>query len=232
MGACCSNSSGVLKKDLNDKNTEIEEISVEKRDFIQRLKQRRAVKSFQETSPDEIDIDPILDAITLTPTSFGLQPFTVRVIKDEASKRDISPCAYDQPQITECTYLLVFCATSDATGMCNRYIEANQLEENNPDYALMIRGIVGAKDESEMLAWSHAQASIALGVALAMAAEMKIDCCPMEGFSPDAVKKIMGLPAHEKPVAFLAIGKAHVDKAKSVPYPKFNFEEKELFIKM
>ena len=96
----------------------------------------------------------------------------------------------------------------------------------------MIRGFVGRKDKTECLAWARAQAYIALGFALAQAAQERIACCPMEGFEPSAVAKILGLPSNETPVAFLAIGKS-AEASKAVPHPKFNYAKDDLikFIK-
>ena len=87
--------------------------------------------------------------------------------------------------------------------------------------------MIGSKNKAEMKAWAHAQAYIALGFALSAAAMLKIDCCPMEGFSPDEVRKILNLEAHEHPVAYLAVGMAGADAAAN-PYPKFNFPKEEL----
>jgi nitroreductase len=183
-----------------------------------------------KVSPNDVNVDAVLDAIALAPTSFGLQPFTVRVVKSEEVKQKLQPVSFGQAQVVEATYLLVFCAKNDAKGVTEKYISANSLDVYNKQYADMIRHAIGSKSKDEMLAWAKANTFIALGVAITVAANLKIDACPMEGFEADKVKKILALPEHEFPVAYLALGKA-AEEAKSKPYPKSYYPKHDIIIK-
>jgi len=66
--------------------------------FLKNLEWRRAEKGFAQPTPltPVPDIQPILNAIVAAPTSFGLQPFVVKVISDEAVKAALAPVSYNQ----------------------------------------------------------------------------------------------------------------------------------------
>ena len=71
---------------------------------------------------DKMDI--ILNAISLAPSSFGLQPYTVLVIENKAMLEKIKPIAMMQPQITEASALVVFAVWDKITSeKINNYIQ-------------------------------------------------------------------------------------------------------------
>ena len=83
--------------------------------FIDKLNQRYATKAMNgETVPQE-KIDSILEAIRLAPTSSGLQPFEVFVVKNQEVKAEIRKIAMNQSQVTDCSHLLVFAAWDNYT---------------------------------------------------------------------------------------------------------------------
>ena len=61
------------------------------------------------------DIDKIIEAISLSPTSSGLQPFEVLVITNTEVKKEIRAIGWDQSVITDCSHLLVFAAWDNYT---------------------------------------------------------------------------------------------------------------------
>lgn len=62
---------------------------------------RRALKHFSP-SGRVVDISSILNAASLAPTSFGVQPFQIYVVTNASVKEKISPAAYNQPQVKIC----------------------------------------------------------------------------------------------------------------------------------
>lgn len=91
-----------------------------------------------------------------------------------------------------------------------------------------IRG-VGAtySDPDKALAWAAKQTYIAMGFALAAAAELEIASCPMEGFSPDGFADVLKLPANLKPVSIMAVGRTDTETNGGV-FPRFRFPQDEL----
>ena len=78
--------------------------------YIQKLEERYATKAMNGKVVPQEKINNILEAIRLAPTSSGLQPFEVFVITDPEVKAKIKEIAWNQPQVTDCSHLLVFAA--------------------------------------------------------------------------------------------------------------------------
>ena len=79
-------------------------------ELLEKLNWRYATKSMNGEKVPQEKVDNILEAISLAPTSSGLQPFEVFVITNQAIKEKIRPIAYNQSVITDCSHLLVFAA--------------------------------------------------------------------------------------------------------------------------
>jgi nitroreductase len=142
------------------------------------LRSRRAVKRFETIDNLPIPVDStlvsnILEAISLAPSSSGITPYKVYVVTNAELKSRIFEAAYNQKQMIEASHLLFFAASTDSVRMTARYIAANNLEEKNPGYAAMIKGGVGKMSSAEFTAWAKCQAYIALGVAVATAADLR-----------------------------------------------------------
>jgi nitroreductase/dihydropteridine reductase len=200
--------------------------------FLSQLNWRRAVKSFDRQKPvPESDIKKILEAIHMAPTSFGLQPFRVEVIKDAALKTKLQAAAWNQDQITSSSTLLVFVADAHIEARINDLFEKmsggqSAARENLKPYEGMMRGALLGRSPEELKSWAAKQAYIALGFAMAAAAELKVDCCPMEGFSGADFDKILGLPAGHSSSVVLAIGY----RSTEVPLnPPFHFPQSAIF---
>jgi nitroreductase len=98
-------------------------------------------------------------------------------------------------------------------------------------YEGMVRNTVLSQDKASLANWSAKQSYIGLGFALAAAAELKIDSCPMEGFDPMKVKEILGLGDEFMPIAMLPVG--YRDESDThLNNPKFRFPESEIFTKV
>ena len=194
-----------------------------KMSFLENLRWRRAVKSFASTD-EAPDIFPILDAATNAPSSFGLQPFKILVVTDPVMKRNLAPVCFNQPQITTCTHLLVFCARTDLEARMEEYVRSTGAA---PEYKVMIERTI--ESLSHPVHWAKHQVYLALGFALAAAAEKKIATCPMEGFSADGVSSVLNLPTTLQPTVLLAVGK--IDPT-TVQAPRFRFPIGDLVLRV
>ncbi len=84
--------------------------------LTEKLNRRYACKLMNSTPIDDQKVENILEAIRLAPTSLGLQPFSVFVVKNQQMKDDIfRTAASGQPQIPTCSHLLVFAANRSIT---------------------------------------------------------------------------------------------------------------------
>jgi nitroreductase len=73
-----------------------------------------------------------------------------------------------------------------------------------------------------------ASISIALGVAVSAAADLRIASCPMTGFASDQVHSVLNLPECELPVAYLAIGHYPEKEEDANHFPKLRLETEEI----
>ncbi len=84
-------------------------------ELLDALKWRYASKKMNGVEVPEEKVQRILEAIQLAPSSMGLQPYNVLVIKDVELKKQILPIANNQQQIIDSSHLLVFAAWDKIT---------------------------------------------------------------------------------------------------------------------
>lgn len=170
--------------------------------LIDKLNWRYATKKYDPSKTVASDkLERILEAIRLTPTSSGLQPFEVLLVSNKEKRAQIQAVAWNQPQVTESSHLLVFAAWDNITeahidmmfDLTNE--QRGFINEGWEAYRKQLKGIVAARGDRANFDAAARQAYIALGVALVAAAEEQVDATPMEGFDAAAVDDILGLHA-------------------------------------
>ncbi|HOF51447.1 MAG TPA: NAD(P)H-dependent oxidoreductase [Rhodoferax sp.] len=171
-------------------------------DLIQKLQWRYAAKKMNpaKSVPQE-KLDRILEAIRLTATSSGLQPYEVFVVTNKEVREKIKPIAWNQEQITDGSHLLVFAAwdnyTADRINMMFDLVNEQRGFKNEgwENYRQMLLSMYPQRDAEVNYQHAARQAYIGLGTALIAAAEEQVDATPMEGFDPKALDEILGLKA-------------------------------------
>ena len=168
--------------------------------LIESLKWRYATKKMDATKKvSEQDINCIKEAVQLSASSYGLQPYTVLDIRDSELRKEIHPMCWNQSQITDASHIFIFCNYNkvdeqDVDSLIRLKSETNEVPiEKISGYGDFVKGKLKEKSEIEMFHWSAKQAYIALGNALTACAELNIDSTPMEGFEPEEVNKLLGL---------------------------------------
>jgi nitroreductase len=168
-------------------------------ELLDKLNWRYAAKAMNGKKVAEDKIERILEAARLAPTSSGLQPFEIFVIKNQEIKEKIKPVAWNQSVITDCSHLLVFAAWDTYTADRINYMFdlTNDIRgfknEGWEKYRQMLLGSYPQKDAEENFNHAAKQAYIAFSQAITAAAYEGVDATPIEGFDPDAVDKILGL---------------------------------------
>lgn len=165
-----------------------------------RLNWRYATKKMDPSKvvPEE-KVERILEAVRLAPTSSGLQPFEVIVVKDPAVRAKIQEIAWNQAQITEGSHLLVFAAWDNYTeARINQMFdfvndERGFTNEGWENYRNMLLEMLPPRDAEVNFQHAARQAYIGLGLALTAAAFEEVDSTPMEGFDPDKLDEILKL---------------------------------------
>ena len=169
--------------------------------LLDRLSWRYATKQFDPTRKISArDWATLEDALLLTPSSGGLQPWKFIVVTDPAVRAKLLPVSYGQPQIKDASHLVVFAAKKNFSetdvDTFIRHTAATRgvsVESLTLYRAILVDGIVKGMDEAARDAWARNQAYIALGNLLTSAALLGIDACPMEGFNRAQYDEILGL---------------------------------------
>ena len=170
--------------------------------LIDKLHWRYATKKMNPAQAVPADkVERILEAIRLTATSSGLQPYEVIVVTNSAVREQIKAVAWNQAQVTDGSHLLVFAAWDDYTAerINHMFDLTNEVRgfknEGWENYRQQL--LASYPQRGAEVNYQHAarQAYIGVGTALIAAAEEEVDATPMEGFDPKAVDEILGLGA-------------------------------------
>jgi nitroreductase len=188
----------------------------------------------EKISPE--NLQQILEAIQLAPTSRGLQSFKVLIIDNPEIRSKIQPLADDQPQVVECSHLLVFAAwNSVSETQINSFIQyvADQreikVEKLEKIKSVLFRDQLPMNDE-EFYNWTSKQIYLALAFGMAAAANLKIDAAAMEGFSPAALDRLLGLDkVGLRSVVLLALGYRDTENDWLLKLKKVRRTREELF---
>ena len=168
-------------------------------ELLDKLNWRYAAKAMNGQKVSQDKIDNIIEAISLAPTSSGLQPFEVFVITNQEVKEKIKPKAWNQSVITDCSHLLVFAAwdTYTADRINKQFDLINEVRgfknEGWENYRQMLLGMYPQQDAEVNFNHAAKQAYIAFSQAMTAAAFQGVDSTPIEGFDPKAVDEILGL---------------------------------------
>lgn len=169
-------------------------------ELLDRMNWRYATKKMDAARavPQE-KVERILEAIRLTATSSGLQPYEVIVVTNPELREQIRPHAWNQAQITDCSHLLVFAAwdnyTPERINMMFDLVNAERgfTNEGWENYRKMLLSTYPQRDAETNYQHAARQAYIGLGSALIAAAFEEVDSTPMEGFDPARVDEILKL---------------------------------------
>ncbi len=168
-------------------------------ELLDKLKWRYAAKAMNGEKVPQEKVDNIIEAISLAPTSSGLQPFEVFVITNQEVKEKIRPIAWNQSVITDCSHLLVFAAwdTYTADRINKQFDLTNEIRgfknEGWENYRQMLLSTYPQKDAEVNFNHAAKQAYIAFANAIVAAAFEEVDATPIEGFVPAKLDEILGL---------------------------------------
>ncbi len=164
------------------------------------LNARYATKKFDSARKiDDATWNTLEEALLLSPSSYGLQPWKFVVITDPQWKEELAPHAWNQPQITSCSHLVVFCARRELDGddvqhLMNATAEKRGIAATDlHGYASMIGSAISNLSPDDLLNWNKRQVYLALDQFLLSCALLGVDACPMEGFSNAKFDEVLGL---------------------------------------
>lgn len=178
--------------------TSIAERDKSSTDIVKSLHWRYATKKFDSNKNlDHETYQKLEEAMRLSASSFGLQPWKFVVVTDPEIKKQLPAHSWGQMQPQDCSHLVVISriASIDETYV-DRYLDTiattrGVAKESLASYGEMMKGFL--KSPADKKVWMEKQCYIALGTLLTAAAALGVDACPMEGFDAEAYDRILGL---------------------------------------
>ena len=168
--------------------------------IIEKLNWRYATKAFDPSKKvSKEDLDTIIEAFRLSPSSFGLQAWKMFVIQNQDVKKSLVEHSWGQAQISDCSDLLVLARPTsfDDAGVDEFVDDIAKTRSQSKDelewYSGMMKWFLGNMDEAAKKPWMEKQIYIALGNLMTVCASMDIDSCPIEWFLSPKYDEILGL---------------------------------------
>jgi nitroreductase len=205
--------------------------------FLENQNWRYATKKFDATKKiSTADLNILKEAIRLSTSSYGLQPYKVFIIENPELRAKLVGASYGQAQVADASHLLVFAnelnfGVAGIDQLANNIATTRELPlEAIQGYVDYMKGNITGLPEEVRNIWTSKQTYLALGNLLNAAAELHIDVTPMEGFVPAQVNEILGLDKLGLNACLLApIGYRHAEDD-TQHYKKVRKSNDELFI--
>ena len=202
-------------------------------------KWRYATKKFNaDKKISDQDLETLKEAIRLSASSYGLQPYKILLIENPELRAKLQPASWGQSQIVDASHVIVFAnmlnfGEEEIESYLRNLAETRRINiENIKPYGDFMKLKIIELPEETRNNWTSKQTYLALANLLNAAAELKIDVTPMEGFDPKAVNEILGLTEMGLNASLIAtVGYRHADDA-TQHYAKVRKSEKELFINL
>ncbi len=206
--------------------------------LIEDLKWRHAVKAYKPSEKvSKEKIDKIVEAARLAPTSSGLQPFRVIVVENQDLKNKLAEGALNPDCMRDASHIIIFAAWDRYTA--ERIDEVYDYTTDQRDlprgrfgsYTDKLKSIYLPEGAEENFAHTARQSYIALGLALAQAAELRVDSTPVEGFDNAAIDKVLNLGKHGlRSVSLMYVGVADPENDWIAPMKKVRIPTEEFLI--
>lgn len=204
------------------------------------LQWRHATKAYDPTKKvSKEDIDKIIEAARLAPTSSGLQPFRIVLVENNELREKMVPGSFNPECMRECSHVLVFAAWDRYTAeRIDRVYDQITDERELPrgrfsSYTDKIKEIYTSQPAEENFVHTARQSYIALGLALAQAAELRIDATPAEGFDNTVIDEVLGL--HKQglhSVSLMYVGYSDKERDWLAPMKKVRVPKEEFVIEL
>lgn len=208
--------------------------------LLDTLEWRYATKKYDPTKKvAQEDLDKILEAARMAPSSSGLQQFRVIVITNQELKEKIVPVAWGQQIVADSSHLLVFAGWDRYTDerIDKTFDKMNTLRglplDSTDEYKNRLKGQLASFTEEQQAAHAAKQAYIAFGLAIAQAAELGVDATPMEGFSNAELDELLGLDKLGlKSAVMLPLGYRMEEQDWLLKLKKFRIPKEEFLIEL
>lgn len=177
-------------------------------EVLEAIENRRAIKHYDASATiPENDFDKLMSSVLLAPTSYNIQNWRFVRVKDKALRERVKEAAWGQAQVSDAAELIIFCGYLDAWRDRPERYWVNADDKTRSVLLPMIESFYSGKDQLQR---DEAMRSCGIAAQTLMLAAKALgyDTCPMIGFDPDAVAKLINLPKGYVVAMLVVIGKA------------------------
>ncbi|TSB45172.1 nitroreductase family protein [Alkalicoccobacillus porphyridii] len=181
--------------------------------LFQTIEERHSVKNYD---PDFVlsqeDLEDILHAANLAPSSWNLQHWRFLVINEQSKQEELLPIAYNQQQIVDASAVIAILgdleANKEADSITQSAVDAGFMSGEVKH--LLVDQINKAYESSAAVGHQLALVNASLAAMnLMLAAKAKgFDTCPMGGFNAQKFLESFDIPKRYVPIMLISLGKA------------------------
>lgn len=174
-------------------------------EFSEIVQRRHSVKSYDpEKNISDAELRELFEEVVLSPSSYNLQHWTFIAAREPELKKQLREAAWDQAQVEDCSVAILVC------GKLNAYKDAPEIYREAPEgiqkkMLPMIQNFYEGKPQAQRDE-AIRSASLASMTLMYGATNRGWATCPMIGFDPEAVSKILKLTSNLIPVMFVVLG--------------------------
>ncbi|MCP4785903.1 MAG: nitroreductase family protein [Fuerstiella sp.] len=170
------------------------------------IKQRRAIKHYDaDHELTDHELRTLLSAAALAPTSFNMQNRHFVAVVDQKQKDQLQAAAWGQEHVRDASVVVVITGDLKAYRRTDRYLRNAPpavREQFEPLIAQFYEG-------NDSLLRDEACRSVGMAAMNLMLAAQGLghESCPMIGFDPAQVSKVVGLDEDHPPLMLVVVGK-------------------------
>jgi len=179
-------------------------------DFSEILEKRRAINFFD---PDRDVSDDLLRTVIAdaakAPSSFNLQPWKLKVVRDPGRKAALRAVAWDQPKVTEAPVVLIVLGDRDGwkegCDTLEKHFSNNLVPEQRDWFINATSGLYGSSPETTQ-AFANKNAGLFAMSLMYAATHHGLQTHPMDGFDHEGVRREFNIPDNYWIPMLIAVG--------------------------
>lgn len=193
-----------------------------KQQLLDLFKKRHACHLFQADRPiASADLDFILEAGRLSPSSFGLEQWQFVVLTSPRHKHALQAACFQQPQVGTAAAVVVILAKLADLDPDSDYVRRQLAREYPGDqFASALKNYRGFHAATDIKSWSITQCHIAAANMMTAATAVGLDSCAVGGFDPAEVRRQLDIdPTRHEPALILAFGYCAAEAGEKLRLP-------------
>lgn len=176
-----------------------------RQELLATFHRRHACHLFQaDRELPRADLEYILEAGRLSPSSFGLEQWKFLVLTQPELKRRLQAVCYDQPQVGSASVVVVILARIAELAPDSEHVR-RLLARDYPgeQFEAALANYRNFHAVTDVRSWSVTQCHIAAANMMTAAAAIGVDSCAIGGFEPRAARELLGIAAGQYEIALI-----------------------------